>query len=145
MTRLDRPGALAERAAVGLDRAASRGSSAPPRRRSRSKSSMPNRCCAGSGEREERADAVMLRARAASIPSVPAARDEELVRDLDQEPGAVARVVLTSAGAAMVQVDERREAIADDLMRLPPLQVDDEADAAAIVLVAGVVQTLGWR
>ena len=34
--------------------------------------------------------------------------------------------------------------VPDELMRFAAFQVDDEAHAAAIVFVAGVVQTLGW-
>ena len=59
------------------------------------------------------------------------------MRDLDQEPGAVAGIILASAGTAVVQVEQCREAVADELMRFPPLQVDDEAHAAAIVFVRG--------
>ena len=67
----------------------------------------------------------------------PAARREELVGDLDQDARAVAGVVLAAAGAAVVEVHQRRQAVADELVRLPSLQVDDEADAAAVVLVLG--------
>ena len=41
------------------------------------------------------------------------------------------------------EVDQRRQAVADELVRLPPLEVDDEADAAAVVLVLRVVEALG--
>ena len=98
-----------------------------------------------SGEREERADAVMLRARAASIPSGRHRETRNSCGIWIKQPRAVAGVVLAAAGAAMVQVVERRQAVADELVRFPPLQVDDEADAAAIVLVPRVVETLGWR
>ena len=67
----------------------------------------------------------------------------ELVGNLDQDPRAVAGVVLAAAGAAVVQVAQRRQAVADELVRLAPLEVDDEADAAAVVLVSGVVEALG--
>ena len=65
--------------------------------------------------------------------------------DLDQDARAVAGVVLAAAGAPVVQVHQRRQAVADQLVRLPPLQVDDEADAAAVVLVLRVVEALGRR
>ena len=65
--------------------------------------------------------------------------------DLDQDARAVAGVVLAAAGAAVVEVDQRGQAVADELVRLPPLEVDDEADAAAVVLVLGVVEALGVR
>ena len=60
-------------------------------------------------------------------------------------PGAVAGVVLAAAGAAVVQVDQGRQAVADQPVRLPPLEVDHEADAAAIVLVLRVVEALRLR
>ena len=68
---------------------------------------------------------------------------EQLVGDLDQDPRAVAGVVLAAAGAAMVQVHQRRQAVADQLVGFPPLQVDDEPHAATVVLVLRVVETLG--
>ena len=37
------------------------------------------------------------------------------------------------------------EPLLDDRVRAAPLDVDDEADAAGVVLVAGVVQALGLR
>ena len=43
----------------------------------------------------------------------------------------------------MVEIVKRGQAVADDLVRFPAFQVDDEAHPAAIVFVAGVVQTLG--
>ena len=63
---------------------------------------------------------------------------EEPVRHLDQDAGAVAGVRLAAAGAAVQQVDE-------DLQRLratiacerAALDVDDEPDAAGVVLVRG--------
>ena len=65
--------------------------------------------------------------------------------DLDQDARAVAGVVLAAAGAAVVEVDQGREAVADELVRLPPLEVDDEADAAGVVLVLRVVEALRVR
>ena len=65
------------------------------------------------------------------------------MRDLDQDPGAVAGVGFAAAGAPVVEVDQGRQAVAHDLVRLPPFQVDEEADAAGVVLVAGVVEALG--
>ena len=59
------------------------------------------------GRGEERADAVVL-GLGQLDPQRPAARGQELVGNLDQDPGAVAGVVLAAAGAAVVQVDQRR-------------------------------------
>lgn len=62
--------------------------------------------------------------------------------DLDQEARAVAGVIFATAGATMVEVVKRRQAVANDLVRFPAFQIDDEAHAAAIVLVSRIVQTL---
>ena len=43
----------------------------------------------------------------------------------------------------MQQVDQDLERLADDRMRRPALDVGDEADAAGIMFVAWVVETLG--
>ena len=43
----------------------------------------------------------------------------------------------------MVEVLEGGEAVGDDLMGALPLQVDDEANAAAVVLVPRVIEALG--
>jgi len=64
---------------------------------------------------------------------------EELVRDLDEDAGAVAGIDLAAAGAAVVQVLQGGDAVLHQLVRLLALEVHDEADAAAIVLVARVV------
>ena len=64
------------------------------------------------------------------------------MRNLDQEARAVAGIVLASTRAAMVEIIERGQAVADDLVRFPAFQVDDEAHPAAIVFVSRVVQTL---
>ncbi len=63
--------------------------------------------------------------------------------DLDQDARAVAGVVLAAAGASVIEVLEDGEGVADESVRLPPLQVGDEADAAGVVLVLGVVESLG--
>ena len=74
-----------------------------------------------------------------------AARNQELVGKLDQETGTVARIIFTSTCTAMTHVDQRGDAVADDLVRFLPFQVDDEPHGAAIVFVVRVVQTLGCR
>ncbi len=67
---------------------------------------------------------------------------EEAVGKLHQHAGAVAHQRISADGAAMRQVFEHRKAVLDDLMRLHALHVDDEADAAGIVLVARIVQAV---
>jgi hypothetical protein len=67
------------------------------------------------------------------------------VRDLDQDSGAVAGVVLAAAGTAVIQVHQRLQTIANQLMRLSPLQIDDESHTATVVFVTRVIKTLGRR
>ena len=70
---------------------------------------------------------------------------QERVRHLDQDAGAVAGVDLAAAGAAMREVLQHLQRLADDGVRLAALDVDDEADAAGVVLVPGVVEALRFR
>ncbi len=70
---------------------------------------------------------------------------EEVVRDLDQHSGAVAGFRIASASAAVGQVDQDLNALDDNVVRLLALDVGDEADAARIMLVAGIVKTLRGR
>ncbi len=68
---------------------------------------------------------------------------EEAVRHLEEDAGAVARVHLAAAGAAMLEVLEHRQRLVHDLVGGAPLHVDDEADAAGVVLVLRIVQAGG--
>ena len=67
---------------------------------------------------------------------------EEAVRHLHQDAGAVAGVLLAAAGAAVLEVQQDLEPVLDDARGLSPLEIDDEADAAGVVLVAWVVEAL---
>ena len=92
---------------------------------------------------EDQAGAVMRRRAAAR--SRAACDAEEHVRHLDQDAGAVAGVGLAAAGAAVLEIDEQLEALARRSRATLALQVDDEADAAGVLLVLRVVQALGVR
>ena len=70
---------------------------------------------------------------------------EELVRDLDQDAGAVAGFRIAAAGAAMRQVDEDLNALLDDVVAFVAADVGDEADAAGIVLMRRIVKPLRRR
>ncbi len=65
---------------------------------------------------------------------------EESVGHLDRDAGAVAGVRLGPLGAPVLEVAERSDAHGDDLVTGPTLDVDDERDAAGVVLIRGVVQ-----
>jgi hypothetical protein len=71
--------------------------------------------------------------------------DEELVRDLHQHAGAVAHLRVGADGATMGEVVEDPEPVLDDAVRLPVVQVYDEADAAGIALVQRIVEALRCR
>ena len=68
---------------------------------------------------------------------------QELVGNLNQDAGAVAGVHFAAARPAVQQVDENLQRLADDAVRPHALDVDDEADAAGVVLEGGVIQALG--
>ncbi len=68
---------------------------------------------------------------------------EEPVRDLNQDAGAVSRVGFAAAGAAVLEVDEHLERVPDNRVRAMALHVHDEADAAGVMLVPGVVEAAG--
>ncbi len=89
--------------------------------------------------REEEAHAVVVGLGKADT-LVRAGVGEEVVRNLDQDAGAVARVHLAAAGAAVLKVLQGRDAVFDHLVRSPPLEVHQKADAAAVVLVSWVVE-----
>jgi hypothetical protein len=68
---------------------------------------------------------------------------EELVGDLDEDAGAIAGFGVAAAGSAMGKIDEDLDAFSDDVVGFVAFNAGDEADAASIVLVAGVVKALG--
>ena len=70
---------------------------------------------------------------------------EERVRHLHQHAGAVAGVGLAAAGAAMVEIAQDLDGLLQDLVGLAALHVDDEADAAGVVLELRIVETLFAR
>jgi len=70
---------------------------------------------------------------------------EEAVRRLNHDAGAVAHQGIGAYGAAMLEVDENLQPVLDDAVRLFLAQVDDEANAAGIAVVLGIVETLERR
>src|SRR6185436_18731628 len=62
---------------------------------------------------------------------------------LDRDPRAVAGVRLAAARPAVQEVDQDLDGLVHDRVRLSALDVHDEADAAGVVLVRGIVQALG--
>ena len=69
---------------------------------------------------------------------------EELVRDLYEDPRAVAGQRVCAHSATMREVLEDREPLLDDGMALGALDVRHKADATGVMFVGRVVQTLGF-
>ena len=80
-----------------------------------------------------------------SMPCLRHLLAEEAVGNLHQHAGAVAHQRIGADGAAMRQVFEHEQAVLDDLVRLHALHLRDEADAAGIMLVARIIETLGGK
>ena len=67
------------------------------------------------------------------------------MRHLEQNARAVARVRLTSARAAMIEVHQNRQRLLDDFVRALALHLADKADAARVVLKLWIVESLFFR
>ena len=96
------------------------------------------------GGQEDQAAPVLLLVREPDLGLV-AGLLQKGVGHLDENAGAVAGVILAAAGAAVAQIDEDRERIADDGVGFAALDVDHEADAAGVVLMLRVVKPLLGR
>ncbi len=78
-------------------------------------------------------------------PSSFAFLGKESVRDLRQNAGAVAGARIGTDRAAMLEIDQDRQRILDDLMRLAAFDIGDEADAAGILVERGIIETRRGR
>ena len=67
---------------------------------------------------------------------------EEFVRHLCENACAVAGVVLGADGATVVEVEKNGQRIAYDLVGFSAMDIDDEADAAGVMLEGGIVEAL---
>ena len=67
------------------------------------------------------------------------------MRDLDRDASAVAGLRVAAAGASMGEIDQDLKALVDNGVAFFSAQAGDEAHAASIVLVAGIVETLRGR
>ena len=70
---------------------------------------------------------------------------QEPIRHLNQNAGAVTRIGLAAAGAAMQQIDEDLEAARNHAVRGAPRDVDHEPDAACVVFVGRIVESARLR
>ena len=67
------------------------------------------------------------------------------MRDLNQNARAIACLRITSAGAAVGEIQQDLNALADDLVTLVAADARHKSDAAGIVLVRGVIEALRGR
>ena len=70
---------------------------------------------------------------------------EQPVGDLDEDPGAVSGERVRAYRAPVADVAKKPHPLAHDVVARPVADVHDETDAARIVLVRGVVESLGRR
>src|SRR5207249_10049314 len=71
---------------------------------------------------------------------------EELVGHLEQDARPVARAGVAALGAAVKEVVEDLEPLADDVVRLDALDMGDEADPATVLFEGRIVEALfRWK
>ena len=68
---------------------------------------------------------------------------EESVRNLNEDSGAVASFRIAARRAAMSEVDEHLQALADDLVAFFTADVCDQSHAAGIMFIARMIKALG--
>jgi hypothetical protein len=68
-----------------------------------------------------------------------------VVRNLDQDSGAITRVDFATLGASVLQIDENLKRFADNRIGLATEHVDDKANSATVVFKLRIVQTLFFR
>ena len=67
---------------------------------------------------------------------------KEVVGNLNEDAGAVAGLRVAARGAAMGEVDEHLEALADDFVALFAPDVRDQPHAAGVVLIPWMIKAL---
>ena len=93
---------------------------------------------------ENHADAILARVRQLKT-QTGAGVFEKSVRHLHQDAGAVAGILLAAASAAVIEIFQYRERLLDDFVRFFAFDINDETDAAGIMLEARIVETLFFR
>ena len=68
----------------------------------------------------------------------------ERVRNSDENPCSVTRVVVCGACSPMYHSTAQLLGVVDDPVRSPPVDVYDEAHPAGVLLQGGVIQTFGF-
>ena len=142
-SRFGRLGAVAERGRVGGDGPVPQ-HGVPELRRDLGDGGLGRPALARIGGQEEHPDGVLAGGRELREPdAAPALADdarEERVRDRDQTPGAVPRVVLAAAGPSVRHPHQHLQRVGDARAGGHAGQLADEADAARILVVGRVVE-----
>ena len=92
------------------------------------------------GRQEAHRHAVVAGRRQLELELGAAEAPQQAVGHLQHQPGAVARARVGALGAAMLHGGEHRERALDHLMTALPVGARDQAEAARVVLEAGVVE-----
>ena len=87
---------------------------------------------------EDHADTVFAYRRQRE-PKFRAFAAEKLVRDLNENSGAVTCLRIAAARSAVRQVDQDLNAFGDDFMRRFALDIDEKANSAGVALVDRVI------
>jgi len=104
---------------------------------------LPDVVAVGLALRQEDKTGAILARRRQCEPEVRRRLAQEPIGHLHEHTRAVAGIRLRPAGAAVQQVEQDLQALFDDGMGFPALDVHNEADAACVVLVARIVETGG--
>ena len=93
---------------------------------------------------ENHADTILARFRQIDA-DTRADRPEHPVGQLQQDAGAIAGIVLAARTAAVGEIGQDGDGVPNDRVRFFTANIDDETDAAGIVLVLRIVQSLLGR
>ena len=70
---------------------------------------------------------------------------QKCIGNLNEKTGAVTGERVGTNRAPMLQANQNLEPLLDDLVALPVLDMGNKADAAGVVLIARVIQSLPYR
>lgn len=72
-----------------------------------------------------------------------ALRAQESVGNLDENAGTVTRQRISAYCATMAEISKNFQALADRMVTFAILDIDDKADAAGVMFITRVIETLG--
>ena len=96
------------------------------------------------GREEQLADSILAGPRKDHA-DITGSTPQEFVRNLKQDSCSVASTRITALRTTMGQVFENLQSLADDVVRFLAFNVDHEANAAGIVFICRIIETLRWR